>query len=80
MVFQACHSLTRAPNNKLKRIKLNGRLIWKFVGPTFQFFSNPRNISIIAATYDIVTELRALLFIVNFDHFTINIVNEKRSG
>ena len=33
-----------------------------------------------AATYDIVTELRALLFIVNCDHFTINIVNEKRSG
>ena len=30
-----------------------------------------------AATYDIVSELKALLFLVTFGHFTINIVSKK---
>ena len=32
-----------------------------------------------AATYDIVSELKALLFLVTFVHFTINIVSQKCS-
>ena len=32
-----------------------------------------------AATYDIVSELKALLFLVTFGHFTINIVSPKCS-
>ena len=32
-----------------------------------------------AATYDIVSELKALLFLVTFGHFTINIVSQKCS-
>ena len=32
-----------------------------------------------AATYDIVSELKGLLFLVTFGHFTINIVSPKCS-